>query len=151
MAKSCVPSKWDRRFMELAKHVAQWSKDPSTKVGAVIADVNNRVISLGFNGLPVGVRDLPERLENRDEKLELVVHAEINAILFAGKPLWDCVLYTWPMAPCSRCASMVAQTGIRRVIAPRIYGEHRWAESVNKTELTFAEAGISLEYLTDWE
>ena len=59
------PDKWDLRLLGLAEHVAQWSKDPSTQVGAVIADKKHRVLSLGFNGFARGVRDLAERLENR--------------------------------------------------------------------------------------
>src|SRR3989344_2191240 len=75
--------KWDRRFLALAEHVAQWSKDPSTKTGAVIVDPNNRVVSLGYNGFPRGVNDLPERLSNRELKYKIIVHCERNALLFA--------------------------------------------------------------------
>ncbi|MBI2669577.1 MAG: hypothetical protein HYX20_00290 [Candidatus Yanofskybacteria bacterium] len=63
-----MTEKWDRRFLALAEFVAQWSKDPSTKTGAVIVDSNNRLVSVGYNGFPRGVNDSPERLENREIK-----------------------------------------------------------------------------------
>src|SRR3990172_2103187 len=80
---------WDSRFLRLAEFVAQWSKDPNTKVGAVIVDGTHRIVSLGFNGFPRGVDD-DERLRNRELKLKLMVHAEMNAILFAGRALDGC-------------------------------------------------------------
>ena len=77
--------KWDMRFLALAEHVSEWSKDPSTQVGAVITHSRSkRVISLGFNGFPAGVEDTEERLEDRTTKYEMVVHAEQNALMFAG-------------------------------------------------------------------
>ena len=79
-----VSDKWDRRFVDLARYVASWSKDPSTKTGAVIVDDYNRIVSVGYNGFPRGIRDDEERLSNRDVKLSLMVHCEINAIIFAG-------------------------------------------------------------------
>jgi len=82
-------SKWDDRFLSLTQFIASWSKDPSTKVGAVIADQNNRIVSMGYNGLPVGVKDHTERYSDRERKLAMIVHGEMNAILFAtaGSPM----------------------------------------------------------------
>ena len=77
---------WDARFLEVAVLVSKWSKDPSTKVGAVIAK-GKFVVSLGFNGHPARVADSAERLEIREIKYRTIIHAEINAILSAGKPL----------------------------------------------------------------
>ena len=108
-------NKWDKRFLELAKHIAQWSKDPSTKVGAVIVDDQRRIISTGYNGFARGVLDIDERLSNRDQKLDMIVHGEINAIVFAREPLCGTTLYTWPFMPCSRCAAIVIQAGIKTV------------------------------------
>src|SRR5688500_6959549 len=90
LRKRIRTKKWTERYMELAAHVAQYSKDPSTKAGAVIVDPSNRVISLGFNGLPKGVLDSKERLENREVKYKLILHAETNAILFAQRDLTGC-------------------------------------------------------------
>lgn len=137
--------KWDYRFLALAKFISAWSKDPSTKVGAVITDVNNRIVSLGYNGLPARVPDKPDRLEDRERKLVMVVHGEMNAILFAERSLHGCTLYTYPFAPCSNCAAVIIQAGLRRVVAPRIAADHKWANSINLTALMFNEAGVQLD------
>lgn len=71
---------WDIRFLELASHVSTWSKDPNTKVGAVIANENRQVLSLGYNGFPRGVEDKKSRYEDRATKLLFVAHAERNAL-----------------------------------------------------------------------
>jgi dCMP deaminase len=83
---------WDLRFLTLAKTVSTWSKDPSTKVGAVIVDKNRRVVSLGYNGFPKGVKDTIEKLEDREQKYKHMVHAERNAMLFANKSLKGCTI-----------------------------------------------------------
>jgi dCMP deaminase len=115
-----VPSlddKWDRRFLELAHVVSKWSKD-RTKVGAVIVD-RRRVVSLGFNGFPAGVEDLPELYEDRDTKLLMIVHAETNAIVSARELLSGCTIYT-SFPPCAGCAGNIIQAGIKRVVcSPR--------------------------------
>lgn len=133
---------WDARFLEMAVVVSKWSKDPSTKVGAVIAK-GKFVVSLGFNGHPAGVVDSAERLEVREVKYRTIIHAEINAILSAGKPLEGCTLYVWPFMPCSQCASIIIQSGIRRVVTVPSDSE-RWAESFRYTEELFREAGVEL-------
>ena len=97
--------------------VANWSKDPSTKCGAVITHPDHRVVSVGFNGFPKGTSDDIELYNNRDEKYRRVVHSEKNAILFAkGIDLNDCIMYIVPMPPCSQCAGMIIQSGIKRVV-----------------------------------
>lgn len=139
-------SRWDLRFLEMAKHVASWSKDPSTKVGAVIFDGQNRVVSLGYNGFPKGVDDKPERYSDRQLKYKMVVHAEANAILFAQRSLAGCSIATWPFMSCSACAAMLIQSGIKRCIAPRLSDELalRWSESCATSTMMFAEAGVDL-------
>lgn len=138
--------KWDRRFLDLARFISCWSKDPSTQVGAVIVDENRRIVSTGYNGLPQGVEDTYERLNNREIKYKMIVHGERNALLFAGRPVTGCTLYTIPFMPCAACASMVIQSGIRRVVAP--YSDNpRWIEDFKLTEQLFVEAGIELVLL----
>lgn len=105
--------KWDKRFLEMAKLVSEWSKDPSTKVGAVIADTKNRIVSVGFNGYPSGISD--EGLDNREDKYLKIVHAEINAILFANRYLINNRLYVYPLLPCARCMAVIIQTGISKI------------------------------------
>lgn len=73
-------NKWDSRFIDLAKYVSKWSKDPSTGIGCVIADAENRVVTVGFNGLPHFMEDHPDILENRENKYATVLHAEYNAL-----------------------------------------------------------------------
>ncbi len=141
-----MSEKWDRRFLALAAHVAQWSKDPSTKTGAVIVDPNNRVVSLGYNGFPRGVNDLPERLENREIKYKLIVHCERNALLFAQGPVRGCRLYTWPFMSCAPCAAMVIQAGIIEVVAP-VSDNPRWIDDFNLAQTLFNEAGTKVRLL----
>ena len=139
---------WDIRYLDLAKLVSTWSKDPSTQVGAVIVSPKNRVISLGFNGFPARIRD-NERLHNRDQKLDIIIHGEMNAILTADHSLDGSTLYTYPFLPCSRCASMVIQVGIIHAIAPKYTGT-RWESNLMVSRDLFFEARVScleVEYI----
>ena len=141
--------KWDFRFLNLAKHVSSWSKDPSTKVGAVIVDDKNRIVSIGYNGFPVNISD-DYRLLDRETKLEHIVHAEINAILFANKPLTDCTLYTYPLFPCNRCCAQILQTGIARIVSVHCKHDH-WKINVDLSQDMFIEAGVHYTlYDEDW-
>jgi dCMP deaminase len=137
-------NKWDRRFLDLAQHIASWSKDPSTKVGAVIVDVDKRVVSVGFNGLARGVVDLPERLDDREMKYKMIIHAERNALLFARGNLKGTVLYCSAMLPCTACAALIIQAGVARVVAvppsPELF--ERWGPDINLSTRMFIEAGV---------
>lgn len=135
-------SKWDERFIHLAQEVAEWSKDPSTKVGAIIADDRNRVIATGYNGFPRGIKD-DERLDDRETKYSIVIHAEINAVLNATKSVVGCRIYTWPVAPCSNCAAVLIQAGIHLVVAPAMVHE-RFQESIELGKALFREAKVSV-------
>lgn len=137
--------KWDKRFLSVCELVSTWSKDPSTKVGAVITDTDNRIISMGYNGFPKGVADTPERLNDRDLKYKLIVHGETNALLFAKRDLTGCTLYTYPFASCSTCAGKVIQSGIKRVVYPKLTDPgliERWGKSLELTYQMFDEAGL---------
>ena len=134
--------KWDKRYLELARLVSTWSKDPSTQTGAVIVSPNNRVIALGFNGFPPGVDD-DYRLKDRSQKYEIIVHCEVNAILTAARPLDSYTLYTYPFLSCSRCASIVIQAGITDVIAPKNTIE-RWEDNLKISRGLFKEAGVEV-------
>lgn len=136
--------KWDERFLELATFISNWSKDPSTKVGAVIVDSDNRIVSVGYNGFPQSIED-DNRLKDRDTKYKIIVHGEINAILFANKSVKGCTLYTVPFEPCPRCAGLIIQSGIKRVVAP-FNTNNRWEEDFKISRELFEEAGILLEY-----
>lgn len=138
-------SDWDGRMMELAKTVAQWSKDPSTKVGCVITDEKHRIVSIGFNGFPRGIPDAG--LHDPDYKYARVVHAELNALLFARGSVEGCTMYVWPMPPCSRCAGPIIQAGILRVVSPP--PEERWKESCAVGEQMFRQAWIEVSEVSD--
>ena len=127
----------------MAAHVAKLSKDPSTKVGAVIFDEKRRIISAGYNGFARGVEDTAERLENRDVKYKLVLHSEKNAILFAAAPLEGCTMVvTHPC--CAQCAAQVIQSGIKTVIwsKPDDTFVARWRDDLALTMAQFDEAGV---------
>lgn len=137
---------WDRRFMELARHIAGWSKDPSTKVGAVLAH-GNRVAGLGFNGLPAGIQDKRSRLMNRALRYAMTVHAESNCLAMAGDRARGATLYTWPLPPCSSCASLAIQAGVQRVVSPTPSHDlaARWGASLRLARAMLREAGVRVE------
>ncbi len=146
------PDKWDLRLLGLAEHVAQWSKDPSTQVGAVIADQKHRVLSLGFNGFARGVRDLAERLGDREIKYDMIIHAERNALLFANAPVDGASVYVWPLMPCAQCAATLIQAGIGEVVAPAADAERaaRWAAQIDLARTMFTEGGVNVVELENY-
>ena len=144
-----IPSslKWHARFLSLSDEIASWSKDPSRGVGAVIVSQNHQIVATGFNGLPRGIEDTPQRLQ-RPVKYDLVVHAELNAIIQCARngvtPI-GCTIYS-SFSPCVHCAIAIAQSGIRRVVTYHLdEDDRRWVESIGKAMAVFEEAGI--EYL----
>lgn len=131
--------KWVERFMALASHVAQWSKDPSTKVGCVLANVDRQVVGMGYNGFPRGVVDRPEWLEDRAVKYPLTIHAEENAVYNATGDVtgaWAFVTH----APCAPCTARLIQNGLSGVFypAPEPGFRSRWAESMRLSWLLAA-------------
>ncbi|MGJ4945028.1 deoxycytidylate deaminase [Bradyrhizobium sp. HKCCYLS1011] len=135
---------WDLYHLGVAREIAVGSKDPSTQVGAVIVRPDRTVASTGYNGFPRGIADTAERLNDRDVKIDIILHGEINAILTAREPLHGYTLYTWPFLTCHKCALVVIQAGIKRVVAPTMPADkrERWKVSMDKAEAFFAEAGI---------
>ena len=140
--------KWDRRFLELAEQIAGWSKDPSRGVGAVIVSAARQIVATGFNGLPRGVDDLPERLE-RPVKYDFVCHAELNAIIQCARngvsPVGSTV-YT-SFSPCVQCTLAIVQAGIVRVVTYEYGGDgdEHWQVSFAKARAVMREARV--EYL----
>jgi dCMP deaminase len=145
-------NEWDFRWLELTRAFAQFSKDPSTKVGAVIVNDKNRMVGHGYNGFPRGIYDDPGLLSNREEKLLRTIHAEHNAILNAESPVEGATLYTWPLPPCMACALVIIQKDIHRVVSPSEYSE-KWKDSVAKADALFKEANIEIYRMwrTSWE
>lgn len=140
-----MSEKWDMRFIDLAKHISQWSRDPSTKVGAVVA-MGNRVISLGYNGFPRTLSDDEDIYLDRERKYKRVVHAELNAILFARNNIAGSTLYNWPFMPCCACAGAIIQTGICRVVAPT-HDSSRWMEDWGEAIRMFEESHVKLDFI----
>ncbi|MHC1479084.1 deoxycytidylate deaminase [Frateuria aurantia] len=134
--------KWDQRFLDVARLVASWSKDPSTKVGAVLVQpAQKRIVSTGYNGYPRRLED--DGGLDRERKLSRTIHAEMNAILHAREPTDGLTLYVTPLPPCDRCAAHIIQAGIRRVVyAGGDLG--RWSASASASLAYFREAGIEV-------
>lgn len=138
--------------MNLAKHyhialaVAELSKDPSTKVGALIIDDRGAIRAVGYNGFPRGVDDDPGRYADRAVKLRLIAHAEANAIANAaavGTPLNGCSLVVTKF-PCHECAKLIINAGIKRVLtSPAAPGA--WLDSSLTASWMFDEAGVKVE------
>lgn len=139
-------NEWDDRYLDVAEQVAKCSKDPSSKIGAVIVK-NNRVVAVGFNDFPTGVKDYPERWENREIKYELVVHAEQNALIVAGTKSQGATIYVHGLPVCSRCAASIIQAGIKRVVGQRpetgvLSKRHNWDKNGEMALAMFKEANV---------
>lgn len=141
---------WDRRWLEMAKTVSQWSKDTSTKVGCVIVDDRNVVLSLGWNGMPRLVDDSILSRYSRPAKYMWFEHAERNAIYNAaavGHSLSDATLYT-TLQPCCECARGLIQAGIKRVVIGNQEPScTHWDESFEVAYTMFKEAKVKYEFL----
>lgn len=138
-------TKWDTRFIDLAKLVASWSKDPSTQVGAVIVDKDKRIVSTGFNGFPQGVDD---EVTDRDIKLLRTIHAEENALLFARRDVTGMTVYV-TRPPCARCAAKLIQSGVSRVVypLPPVDFVERWGNEMREANAMFSQVGTTITAL----
>lgn len=135
--------KWDERFIALAEHVAAWSKDPSRKVGCVIAK-DKHIVSLGYNGFPPGVQDLEERLNDRPVKTIFTQHAERNAIYNAKDDVSTATLYT-TLFPCCECAKTIISFGIKKVVYKHELDPRPGVEyNPEYSKIMFEEAGVKI-------
>jgi len=150
MVRDSISSAWDRKFLALAQHISTWSKDPSKKIGAVAVGQNRNILATGYNGFPKGIQDTEERLNNRETKYELVVHAEMNCIYNAvenGVSLKGAHLYVYGLPICHECAKGVVQVGIGRVIVEdALCAEQRWSDSFAKSKRIFYEGNVAVNY-----
>lgn len=146
---------WTQYFMSMSYFVAMKSKDPSTKIGAVVVGPDNEVRSTGYNGLPRGVNDnVPER-DTRPTKYFYYEHAERNAILNAarmGISTDGCVMYT-PGLPCADCCRAIIQSGITKVVIDwrwdmearkDVESNKKWLESCSYSKQMFQESGVEV-------
>ena len=139
-------NKWTRRYLDIAKEVGTWSKDPSKQIGAVAVGDKGQILSQGYNGFPRGVKDTDDRYNVREEKYKYVVHGEMNCIYNAcnsGVSLNGATLYVTGLPVCSECAKGIIQVGIKKVVMeypkdiPPI-----WEQSVQLTKQMFLEADV---------
>ncbi|MDD3197576.1 MAG: dCMP deaminase family protein [Eubacteriales bacterium] len=149
MAKRSDYISWDEYFMGIALLAARRSKDPSTQVGACIVNQQNKILSVGYNGMPIGCSDdvFPWEREGEalDTKYPYVCHAELNAILNnIGFSLAECKIYV-PLFPCNECSKAIIQSGIREVI----YISDKYAEtdSVRASKKMMEHAGVQYRTL----
>lgn len=149
-----MPADWDARFLALAAHISTWSKDPSTKVGAVVVDPETHAIrSVGFNGFAPGADDSPELYANREYKYKHVIHAEDNAFRFLLYRATGCYLYT-SFPACRDCLAIAYRSGVNRVVQPTLkidWKSPEWIEEwKNKLGMAFDYAskyGIEMVYV----
>lgn len=145
---------WGERYLKLAEHISSWSKDPNTKIGAVAVGSKGQILAQGYNGFPRGIKDTPKRLNDRELKLKLVVHAEMNLIYnasYSGTPLDGATLYVYGLPICSECAKGIIQVGIKKVVVSKSCIEKRphWNESWELSVKMFKEAGVLVLVMDD--
>jgi dCMP deaminase len=147
--ETSLSNKWNERYMAMAKEVAQWSKDPNTKVGAVAVGDKGQILSQGYNGFPRGINDSDDRLNDRETKYKFVVHAEMNVIYnatYSGVSLDGSKLYVYGLPVCSECAKGIIQVGIKEVYVAQecIDLRPQWFISFQQTMDMFNEAKIKV-------
>lgn len=150
--------RWDQHFLRMAQEQCRMSDDPATQVGAVIVGEGGAILAVGFNAFPQGIEVRTSRLQNRDTKLRLMVHAEMHALMAAarnGVSVRDATLYlaatdetglVWGGPPCCRCTVHVIQAGIRRVVSrpgkpPDV--AWKWREDTEQARALLEEACVS--------
>ena len=142
---------WDHRWIQLSDLVATWSKDTSTKVGAVIVNDRNIVVSLGWNGFPRGCNDLVQERYERPLKYKWFEHAERNAVYNAaaeGHSVKGCTIYYNTLFSCSDCARAIIQSGITRMVCREPEWDHpRWGEDFKIVKEMFNEVGMKVDFI----
>lgn len=143
---------WDEFFMRQVYLVSQKSKDPRTRIGAILVRRgDNDLCASGFNGFPRGVKDLETRYLDRDFKHQAICHAEFNSIVNAarkGVSTLGSILYT--QAPvCNECAKIVIQAGIVEIVYHKQFPEmetQKWGESARLGQQFLDEAGVKVRF-----
>jgi dCMP deaminase len=150
------PLKWYTRFMDMADLICTWSKDPSTKVASVAINEKKQLLSMGYNGFPRGIKDIPERYETREVKYKYVLHAEQNLISNAvanGVSLDRSIVLVSGLPPCDRCALELIQADISTIVVKKsdiaIIKANRleWWKSWQFSNDLFGEAGVRVIFL----
>ena len=141
---------WNQYFIKIAEVVSERSLDSDTKVGCVIVDKDNRIISTGYNGFPSGINDDVDSRHERPAKYLFTEHAERNSIYSAvnhGISTKGCTMVLeW--YPCADCARAIIQSGIKKVVCGEPdFNDDRWGESFKASAEMFEEAGIEIKYM----
>lgn len=145
-----MENKWHNRYMDLAREVARWSKDPSTNCGAIFVGEDGQVLSQGYNGFPRNMYDGEELYDNRETKYQRVVHAEMNGVFNAsrtGVSLKNSTCYVHGLSCCHECAKALIQVGVKRVVMHKSFENPRWSESCTLASQFFEEAGVEVVYV----
>jgi dCMP deaminase len=136
--------KWITRFLELAANVASWSKDPSTKVGAVAVNDAKAIVETGFNGLPRGVTDTPERMK-RPAKYIWTAHAEENLVAHAARAKLEGTTVYVTHFCCAPCTRMLINAGVKKVVVgPGLTSMPQ--EQFAAARVMFAEADVEVAF-----
>lgn len=143
---------WNKRFIELTKHIATWSKDKSVGTCAVIANIDNRIVSIGYNGFPSGCNDEILERYDRPAKYLYTEHAERNAIYNAamlGISTKNCIMYLmW--FPCADCARAIIQSGIKKLVCYQPnFNDSKWGDHFKAAFEMLNESNIEIEYYID--
>lgn len=141
-------SKSDKFYILAKYHAELFSKDPSTKVAALILDQNNNILSLGYNGLPRKFEETPDRWE-KPMKYNYVVHAEANAIATAARNgvKLDGSSIVSTLFPCNECAKLIIQSGIKKIITKKPDENSSWLASFEHSKEMFEECDVDVEYV----
>lgn len=142
-----MSTKWDNRFMKLALEARSWVKGPDLGVGACVVSPDKRGFSLGYSGLPRGIKDKQERIVKPEYKDFNMVHAELNAILNASRSLVGWTMYS-TTCPCAQCAAAIIQAGIVQVVSPKVQAESRWHHSQLMGSSLLREAGVAVRRMS---
>ena len=143
---------WHRRYLRLADEVASWSKDPSSKIGAVAVGDKGQVLSQGFNGFPRGIKDTKKRLNDREEKYKYIVHAEMNCIYNAtynGVSLDGASLYISGLPMCSECCKGAIQVGVKNIVMWDKEYPEKWIKSFYNSKEMLKEAGVKYTFIKE--
>lgn len=141
---------WDKRWMDMAKLVASWSKDRSRTCGAVIVDERNVLVSVGWNGFPRGINDEVDARHERPVKYLWTEHAERNAIFNAaanGHKIAGCTMYL-PWYPCADCARAIIQSGIKEIVGTEPdWNDRKYAADFKVVLEMLTECGLTVRFL----
>lgn len=141
--------KWDERFLDVARLVSNWSKDPGTRIGAVLVH-ERRILATGYNGIPQGIHDDLLLHVERSVKLAYTIHAEINALLNAAKygiSTNNTTIYI-TADPCVDCCKALIQAGVKRIVVPKQLDfdfDKRWQGNLELARTLLSEVSISIE------